>query len=95
MKTTIKFAALGALALAASSTAALAGSQTLPGLTTGIPLAPALPEGVYDLSIGVVQQQNAGGGIEAGIPDVADLVDTVVDRWRPYPTRRHNGLGKR
>ncbi len=68
MKTTIKFAALGALALAATSTAALAGSQTLPGLTAGIPLAPALPEGVYDLSIGVVQQQAAIGGIEAGIP---------------------------
>ena len=61
MKTTIKFAALGAVALAASSTAALAGSQTPRGLTAGLPLAAPLPEGVYDLSIGLVQQNNAGG----------------------------------
>ena len=61
MKTTIKFAALGAVALAATSTAALAGSQTPAGLTAGLPLAAPLPVGVYDLSIGVVQQNNPGG----------------------------------
>jgi len=68
MKTTFKFAALGAVALAASSTAALAGSQTPPGLSAGIPLAAPLPVGVYDLSIGLVQQNNPTGGLEAALP---------------------------
>ncbi len=47
MKNTIKFAALGACALAATSTAALAGDETLPGVTTGLNVAAPLPEGVY------------------------------------------------
>jgi hypothetical protein len=51
MKSTIKFAALGALALAASSTAALAGSELPAGITTGLALGAPLPEGVYDISI--------------------------------------------
>jgi hypothetical protein len=68
MKTTIKFAALGAVALAATSTAALAGSQTPGGLTAGLPLAAPLPVGVYDLSIGLVQQNNPNGGLEAALP---------------------------
>ncbi len=58
MKNTIKFAALGAVALAASSSAALAGSQLPPGITTGIALGAPLPEGVYDVTIGFVQQGN-------------------------------------
>lgn len=68
MKNTIKFAALGAMALAASSTAALAGSEILPGLTSGLALGAPLPEGVYDISIGAVQQGNKNNGLEAAIP---------------------------
>ncbi len=52
MKNTIKFAALGACALAASTTAALAGSTLPAGVTTGIALGAPLPEGVYDITIG-------------------------------------------
>jgi hypothetical protein len=52
MKNTIKFAALGAVALAASSTAALATSELPAGITTGLALGAPLPEGVYDISIG-------------------------------------------
>jgi hypothetical protein len=51
MKTSIKLAALGAVALAASSTAALATSELPAGITTGIALGAPLPEGVYDISI--------------------------------------------
>ncbi|MGO9485187.1 MAG: transporter [Rhodomicrobium sp.] len=58
MKNTIKLAALGAVALAASSSAVLAGSQLTPGISTGIALGAPLPEGVYDITIGVVQQGN-------------------------------------
>lgn len=47
MKNTMKFAVLGACALAATSTAALAGDETLPGVTTGLNVAAPLPEGVY------------------------------------------------
>ncbi len=68
MKTTIKFAALGAVALAASSSAALADSQLLPGITAGIALGAPLPEGVYDISIGAVQQRSAVGGVEGVVP---------------------------
>ncbi len=52
MKNTIKLAVLGAAALAASSTATLAGSTLPAGITTGIALGAPLPEGVYDISIG-------------------------------------------
>ena len=52
MKNTIKFAALGACALAATTTAALAGSELPAGVTTGIALGAPLPEGVYDITIG-------------------------------------------
>ena len=92
MKNTIKFAALGAMALAASSTAALAGSELLPGITAGLALGAPLPEGVYDISIGLVQQahKRRRGSRVAG---VADLVDTLPDRWRPYRPQRHDGLG--
>ena len=68
MKNTIKFAALGAMALAASSSAALAGSELLPGITAGLALGAPLPEGVYDISIGAVQQRAAIGGVEAALP---------------------------
>ncbi len=58
MKNTIKLAAFGAVALAASSSAVLAGSQLTPGISTGIALGAPLPEGVYDITIGLVQQGN-------------------------------------
>ncbi len=51
MKNTVKLAVLGAAALAASSTATLAGSELPSGALTGLALGAPLPEGVYDLSI--------------------------------------------
>ena len=51
MKNTIKLAALGAVALAATSTSALALSELPAGITTGLALGAPLPEGVYDISI--------------------------------------------
>ncbi len=51
MKTIIKLAALGAVALAASSSATLAGSELPSGALTGLALGAPLPEGIYDLSI--------------------------------------------
>ncbi len=60
MKNTIRFAALGACALAASSTAALAGSELPAGITTGIALGAPLPEGVYDISIASYGSNSAG-----------------------------------
>ncbi len=50
MKTTIKLAAIGAAALAVSSTSALALSELPAGITTGIALGAALPEGVYSIT---------------------------------------------
>ncbi len=52
MNNTIKLAFLGAVALATSSTAALAGSELVRGLTTGLSVGMPLPEGVYDISVG-------------------------------------------
>ncbi len=51
MKNTIKLAVLGAAALAASSTAALAGSELPSGALTGLALGAPLPEGVYAIHI--------------------------------------------
>ena len=55
MKNTIKLAAIGACALAVSSTAAFAGNSAVSpapaGFTTGLALGAPLPEGVYDISI--------------------------------------------
>jgi hypothetical protein len=50
MKTTIKLAAISALALAASSTATFALPELPAGATTGLALGAALPEGVYAIS---------------------------------------------
>ena len=50
MKTTIKLAAISALALAAASTSAFALSELPAGATTGLALGAALPEGVYAIS---------------------------------------------
>jgi hypothetical protein len=60
MKNTIKFAALGACALAASSTASLAGALLPAGITTGLALGAPLPEGVYDITIGSYGSNSAG-----------------------------------
>jgi len=51
MKNTVKYAVLGACALAASSTAALAGSELTPGITAGLPVGTPLPPGVYSVTI--------------------------------------------
>ena len=50
MKTTIKLAAISALALAAASTSAFANSELPAGATTGLALGAPLPEGVYAIS---------------------------------------------
>ncbi len=92
MKNTIKLAALGAVALAASSSAALAGSQLPPGISTGIALGAALPEGVYDITIGFVQQGNTstnaayqlGGGAPANTP-VAGM-EAIIPVWLIWST---------
>jgi hypothetical protein len=61
MKNTIKFAALGVCALAASSTAALATSTLPAGITTGLALGAPLPEGVYDVTIASYGSSSLGG----------------------------------
>ena len=62
MKTMIKFAAISAVALAASSTAALAPPELPAGTTTGLALGAPLPEGVYDISIASYGSAKDGGG---------------------------------
>ncbi len=58
MKDTIKLAAIGAAALAVSTTSALAGPTLPAGVTTGIALGAPLPEGIYDISIGSYGTRN-------------------------------------
>jgi hypothetical protein len=65
MNFSMKLALFGACALAASSTAALANSQLLPGVSTGIALGAPLPEGVYAVTIGTYGSRPNGFG--AGI----------------------------
>ncbi|MGB9025432.1 MAG: hypothetical protein WCC40_05655 [Rhodomicrobium sp.] len=67
MKSTIKFAALGACALAATSTAALA--QEIPsGFTAGIDLASPLPTGIYAIDInGVIATDHANGALHGNV----------------------------
>jgi len=77
MRNTIKFAALGAVALAATSTAALAGSEMPQGISTGIALGAPLPEGVYDISI-------ASYGSRAGAP--ASSLAYAVPVWLIWST---------
>ena len=99
MKATIKLTALGAIALAASSTAALAYSEMPAGITTGIALGAPLPEGVYDISIASYGGHNSTRRrcqehslCPAGM---ADLVDPLADRRRPHHARHHHGRGRR
>ena len=68
MKGTIKLAVLGAAALAASSTAALAGSELPSGALTGLALGAPLPEGVYALNI---ESYGSGGNRALGTANVA------------------------
>jgi len=69
MKNTIKLAAIGAAALAVSSTSALALSELPAGVTTGIALGAPLPEGVYDISIASYGSRDAGlGNLAYSIP---------------------------
>ena len=94
MKTTIKLAAIGACALAVSSTAAFAGYRlsTLPaGFTTGLALGAPLPEGVYDISIASYGSRN-----EARMRNVAYALPVwliwstpVADRRWPHHARHH------
>jgi hypothetical protein len=62
MKNTIKLAAIGAAALAVSTTSALAGPTLPAGVTTGIALGAPLPEGIYDISIGSYGTRNGSYG---------------------------------
>ncbi len=98
MKTTIKLAALGAIALAASSTAALATSEMPAGITTGIALGAPLPEGVYDISIASYGSRSKGyASHEHSLrpAGMADLVDPLADRRRPHHARHHHGRRRR
>ena len=111
MKTSIKLAALGAVALAATSTTALAGSTNsiLPaGITTGVPLGAALPEGVYDISVASYGSQNqALGNVAYAIPVwlvwstpwqiagghiMLDTATGVADAWTSTPLGGSNGV---
>lgn len=96
MKTTIKLAALGAVALAASSTAALAGSELPKGVTTGLSIGMPLPEGVYDVSVGSYGSRNGASEAYAipvwliwwtpwqiaGGRVVIDTATGVADAWK-------------
>ena len=82
MKTSIKLAALGAVALAATSTAALAGSELAPGITTGLTIGAPLPEGVYDISIGSYGGQGAKGTVPA--INTAVAVPVWLVWWTPW-----------
>ncbi len=67
MKSTIKFAALGVCALAATSTAAFA--QEIPtGFTAGIDLASPLPTGIFAIDINAAQSINGVGTVYAAVP---------------------------
>ena len=70
MKNTIKLAAIGAAALAVSSTSALALSELPAGITTGLALGAPLPEGVYDITIGSYGSRNstAFGNLSYALP---------------------------
>ncbi len=82
MKNTIKLVALGACALAASSSAALAGSELPIGITTGLSIGMPLPEGVYDISIGSYGSQGARGFAPAASDAYAIPVWLVW--WTPW-----------
>ncbi len=75
MKNTIKFAALGVAALAASSTAALATSELPAGISTGLALGAPLPEGVYDISI--ASYGSRGGNASSSGPALSNLAYAV------------------
>ncbi len=83
MRNTIKFAALGACALAATSTAALAGSELPQGLTTGLSIGMPLPEGVYDISIANYGSQAPNGVYRTGTNEAYSLPVWLI-WWTPW-----------
>ncbi len=99
MKTTIKLAAIGAAALAVSTTSALALSTLPAGVTTGIALGAPLPEGVYDITVGSYGTRNTTlGNVAYALPVWLiwstpwqifggrigfDTVTGVADVWTP------------
>ncbi len=69
MKTTIKLAAIGAAALAVSSTAALALPELPAGTTTGLALGAPLPEGVYGIGVASYGSADAAlGNLSYAVP---------------------------
>lgn len=83
MKTSIKLAALGACALAASSTAALAGSTLPQGLTTGLTIGMPLPEGVYDITVANYGSQGPNSAFPTGNNEAYALPVWLV-WWTPW-----------
>ncbi len=77
MKNTIKFAAFGACVLAASTTAALAGSEMPAGVTTGIALGAPLPEGMYVISIASYGSRPDGGIVKGVDMDASSLAYSI------------------
>ncbi|GLK78206.1 hypothetical protein GCM10008171_34600 [Methylopila jiangsuensis] len=80
MNTVMKYAAAGAFALGAMTTAAFAGSVTQPGERVGLAAGAPLPEGVYfvntlDWGVRRVRDGNGGRG------DVTVAVDIPVIAW--------------
>jgi hypothetical protein len=87
MKNTIKFAALGACALAASSTAALAGSELPAGITTGLALGAPLPVGVYDISIASYGSRGGNANLASGSnPNALGNLAYAVPVWLIWST---------
>jgi hypothetical protein len=82
MKNTIKFVALGACALAATSTAALAGSELPKGITTGLSIGMPLPEGVYDVSVASYGAQGPNGAVAASAD--AYSIPVWLIWWTPW-----------
>jgi len=80
MKNTVKYAVLGACALAASSTAVLAGSELFPGITTGLPVGTPLPPGVYSVTIGAYGEYSGKYGNE----QVGALAPSWLIWWTPW-----------
>jgi hypothetical protein len=76
MNRALKLAAIGALALGATSTAALAVSELPRGATTGLSIGMPLPEGVYDISI--------GSYASAGTSNEAYAIPAWLIWWTPW-----------
>jgi len=88
MKNTVKYAALGACALAASSTAAFAASELVPGVTTGLAIGAPLPEGVYDITIATYGSRGGNAEAQNGTtnPFAAGELAAAVPVWLIWST---------